>query len=93
MFTNMDDFIEGMSAANYRFLSPWALVKIEEESPSAEAAMEEPLGIPIPSINKYSMVESSPNIEIRSNYSFEQDEGMVHGEDEEYADIMAQRLL
>lgn len=39
------------------------------------------------------MVESSPNVEIRSSHSFDQGEGLVHGEDEQRADIMAQRLL
>jgi len=82
-----------MSAANYRFLPPWTLVKVQEQSPSADKAMEEPSGIPIPSIRKHSIVESSPNVEIRSSYSFDQDEGLVHREDEQYADIMAQRLL
>lgn len=82
-----------MSAANYRFLSPWALVKVQEESLSAERAMEEPSEIPIPSIRKYPMVDSSPNAKIHSSYSFDQDEGRSLGEDEQHADMMAQRLL
>jgi len=82
-----------MSAADYRFIPPWALVKVQEEFPSAEEAMEEPSGIPIPSIKRHSVVESLPNVEIRPSYSSDRGEGLVHREGEQHANIMAQRLL
>jgi len=82
-----------MSAANYRFLSPWALVEVQERPSSTQKAMDESFGILIPSIKKHSTAESSPNVEIRPSYSFDQNEGLARGEDEQYADITAQRLL
>lgn len=82
-----------MSAANYRFLPPWALVTVRERPSSAEKAIDQSFGIPIPSIKKHSTAESSPNVESRHNYSFDQEDGLARGEDEQYADITAQRLL
>lgn len=82
-----------MSAANYRFLSPWVLVKVQERSSNTEKAMEERSEMPIPLIRKNSVVISSPTVEIRFSHSFDQGESQVHGEDEQQADIMAQRLL
>ena len=83
-----------MSAANYRFLSPWVLVKVQNKAQSSGKAAEEQDGIALPVMQSgYSTAESLPSGAIRSGYSFDQDEGYAHREDEQYADTMAQRLL
>ena len=82
-----------MSAANYRFLPPWIMVKEQENPNSSGTEMEQPFRSPIPLTNKQSTAESSPSIEIRSGYSFNQEEGQAHGDEEQHTDTMAQRLL
>lgn len=82
-----------MSAANYRFLPPWLLIKVDEETQSDEKMMEEPSGAAIPLVKRGSLSESLPSVEMRSRYSFDPDEDPAHEQAEQHADTFAQRLL
>ena len=83
-----------MSAANYRFLHPWALVNVQNEPESTEESSGDPFELAVPSAkNGYSTAEPMSNASLRSGYSFDQHEDPAYLGDEQYSDIVAQRLL
>ena len=86
--------LEGMSAANYRFLHPWALVNVQKQPESTEELSGDPFELAVPSAkNGYSSTEPMSNASTRSGYSFDQHEDPAYLGDEQHRDIVAQRLL
>ena len=80
-----------MKAANYRFLSPWRLTRPDENTLTDGQRTSEPPQYELKTINNsYSIPERSPAITL-SNYSVIHDDEL--GEEQRYADTMAQRLL
>lgn len=83
-----------MGAANYRYLAPWALANVGNEDQSSEKASEEQHELaPISTNPAYATIQSAPGTATRSGYSFDQHEEQDYGDDRQYTDIVAQRLI
>ncbi|KAL8830012.1 MAG: hypothetical protein Q9191_001676 [Dirinaria sp. TL-2023a] len=85
--------VEGMKAANYRFLSPWTLTRTDGNTGTNDQMTPEHSRYELKPINNdYSMRERSRSGPI-SGYLAARDEDFEDKEEQQYMDTMAQRLL
>ena len=85
---------EGMGAASYRYLPPWAVANIGQKDETSEKFEEEDLKLAEPLTRQgYTGPGQIPDTEYRSSRSENQQAEYSHHGDEQLADTMAQRLL
>ena len=85
--------IEGMKAANYRFLSPWAVALVEDRTSTNDEPSTLPDQCVLTSMDRDRSLLEQERCTDRSYSSFERDESLEAGERLVHADNMAQHLV
>lgn len=83
-----------MTAANYRFLPPWALVNMQTMKQKTDDANPEEIKLATISPGRaHARTESLASMSTAYKDSFEYEATDIRGDDEQYADTMSQGLV